>query len=94
MVQHDPSSSITTACTPLWEQSEQTVSLGAQPSVSQLLTFSEQQLLGDYSTLVTEHAGEHARSLSLSLSLSLTHTHEWPVTQDVKYSNQKYTNIL
>lgn len=90
MVQHDPSSSITTACTPLWEQSEQTVSLGAQPSVSQLLTFSEQQLLGDYSTLVTEHAGEHARSLSLPL----LHTHEWSVTQDVEYSNQKYTNIL
>lgn len=50
------------------------VSLRAQPSVSQLLTPSEQQLLGDYSTPVTEHAGEHARSLSLLHTQVVTYT--------------------
>ena len=39
------------------------VSPRAQRSASQLLTSSEQQLLGDYSTPVTEHTGEHAQSL-------------------------------
>lgn len=52
MIQHDPAApSISAGCTPLWERSEHTVS--AQSSASQLLT-SEQQLLGDYSTPVSE----------------------------------------
>lgn len=46
------------------------VSRRAQQCASELLTSSEQQLLGDYSTPVTEHTGEHAQSLPLSLSLS------------------------
>lgn len=41
----------------------------AQQCAGQLLTSSEQQLLGDYSTPVTEHTGEHAQSLPLSPSL-------------------------
>lgn len=50
------------------------VSRRAQQCASQLLTSSEQQLLGDYSTPVTEHTGEHAQSLPLSLFLPLSVT--------------------
>lgn len=71
-MQHGPtwsSSSVTTVCTPLWEQSEQTVSLRAQQTASQLLTSSEQQLLGDYSTPVMS-----TQESMLNFSLSPSHS--------------------